>query len=377
MARGSIVKRPSGNYAIVYYVNNKQKWKTIGPNKKEAEKALRDIMGSVDNGTYRELKSVPFSKFCDKWLAERESRVKRSTFEFYEGIARCHLKPYFKERPLHQIRAEDIERYLSFKHKEAKLSPKTIGYHLTVLRMIFKKAILYERVKQNPAQLVEKPRCEKFEMQILKPAEVRIFLENVDERYYPFFLTAIMTGLRMGELLGLRWSDINWFSKQIHVKRSVSLNEVQEPKTKNSIRKIDISPVLVETLKEHKKRLKVESLSFGEDDLVFPNEQGGLLDRHNIYSRYFIPALKKAGLPLIRFHDLRHTYISFLIYQGENLKYVQTQAGHASITTTLDRYSHLIQDAHNGASERLEKTIFKISSEKTELLEYDSTEIKG
>ena len=367
MARGSIVKRPSGNYAIVYYVNGVQKWKSIGPIKKEAEKALREIMGSVDDGTYREMKSISFSKFCDKWLAERESRVKPSTYKFYRDMVNLHLTRYFKGRPIHQIRPENIDNYVAFKTKEGKLSARTIGYHVTCLRMIFKQAVIWERISRNPAKHVKKPRCEKFEMQILTPEETRTFLEHVDKSYYPFFLTAVMTGMRLGELLALRWSDVNWFSNQIHVQRAVSLGEVAEPKSKNSIRKVDMAPVLVETLQKHKKQLKVTSLFSDEDDLVFPNENGGLLDRPNLYARQFIPALKKAGLPLIRLHDLRHTYISFLVHQGENLKYIQSQAGHASITTTLDRYSHLLPDTYNGAGERLQETIFK--SQKKENVE--------
>lgn len=358
MARGSIVKRKSGNYSIVYYVHGKQKWKNIGPVRKEAEKALREIMGQVDAGTYREMRSISFSKFCDKWLEhKRATEIKPTTYDFYSDIVRLHLKAYFKDRPIHHIRTEDIDNYIAFKKREKKLSPNTVGYHVTVLRMIFKQAVIWERINRNPAKHVKKPKRRKYEMQMLKPEEVQKLLEHVDIDYYPFFLAAVLTGLRLGELLALRWSDINWFSQQINVRRAVSEGIIQSPKSEKSVRRVDMAPALLEALREHKNKQKVESL-FSDDNLVFPNENGGLLDRHNVYSRHFAPALKKAGLPLIRFHDLRHCYISFLIASGENLKYVQSQAGHASITTTLDRYGHLIPDAHNGASERLQKTIF-------------------
>ena len=322
-------------------------------------------MGQVDDGTYREQRRVPFSKFCDKWLAERESRVKPTTYRFYKDIVNLHLKSYFKDRPVHQIRAEDIEAYLTFKRKEKKLSARTIGYHLTVLRMIFKKAIIWEYVKKNPAQYIEKPRAKKFEMQILKPEEVQVFLEHVDKDYYPFFLTAVMTGMRLGELLALRWSDINWFSQQIYVGRAVSLGKIEEPKSRHSVRKVAMAPVLAEALKKHKKALKVASLFSDEEDLIFPNAQGGLLDGRNVYHRYFIPSLKKAGLPRVRFHDLRHTYASLLIHQGENVKFIQAQLGHGSISVTLDRYGHLLPDAHNGVGERLQEAIFGTKQEES------------
>ncbi len=271
-------------------------------------------MGAVDNGTYREQRRIPFSKFCDRWLEEKKSRRKPTTYKFYRDIAK-HLKAYFKDRPLHLIQPEDIEAYVRFKTKEGKLSPKTIGYRITVLRMIFKRAIILKHLKENPAQYVEKPRCEHKEMDYLKPDEVKLFLENVDKRYYPLFLTAIMTGLRQGELLALRWGDINWATNQIHVRRSVSLGKIDKPKSKHSIRAVSMPPMLISALKKHKLSCPVS-----EDELVFPNGAGKLMDARDLVNYQFLPALRRAGLRRLRFHNLRHTFSSLLIHSGENLK---------------------------------------------------------
>lgn len=159
--------------------------------------------------------------------------------------------------------------------------------------------------------------------------------------------------MRLGELFALQWSDIDWNSETIRVRKSVWRDKFQEPKSKSSIRAIGMSPTLVSILRDHMKTSKPNEL-----DLVFCSEKGSFLDASNLRKRVFEPALKNAGLRRIRIHDLRHTYASILINQGENLKYIQNQLGHSSITTTVDRYGHLMPDAHKDASARLDQSIF-------------------
>ncbi len=354
MARGAVVKRESGNYAIVFWVDGKQKWKTLGPNKKEAEKALNEAMSQVHDGCYSENKEIGFSELADKWLSDYiEPKVKPATYRFYSYIIRLHLAPYFKDQNIKRLTVNKIETYVAFKRKGTDLSNTTIGYHITVLKMLLKRAVIWEYIKSNPAQYVEKPRVEHKEMDYLNPEEIRLFLDNVSDRFRPFFMTAIFTGMRRGELLALRWSDINWASGHVHVRRTLSLGQIHEPKSKRAIRAIVMSPVLVSTLKKH--RL---SCPHSDTDLVFPNTLGGIMDGRNMYQREYMAALRRAGLRHIRFHDLRHTYASMLISQSENIKFIQHQLGHASIQTTLDRYGHLLPEVHNGVGQRLQETIF-------------------
>lgn len=159
--------------------------------------------------------------------------------------------------------------------------------------------------------------------------------------------------MRLGELLALQWSDIDWKSGTIRVKRSVLNGTFQEPKTRNAIRVIGMSPMLTEVLREH---LAVVPKS--EAGLVFCTEAGKIIDGANLRHRVFEPALKNAGLRKIRIHGLKHTFASLLINQGENFKYVQHQLGHASITTTVDRYGHLMPNAHVYVGKRLDASIF-------------------
>jgi len=189
---------------------------------------------------------------------------------------------------------------------------------------------------------------------ILKPDQIRKLLDATESnKYRTLFLTAVMTGARQGELLGLKWFDVDFERKQIHIKRTFNNGRFFEPKTKSSIRSIDISPALI--LELRKWRLASGSK---DQDLVFTNESGGPIYHDNMYKRHFKPALKTAGLPAIRFHDLRHTYASLLIEQGENIKYIQSQMGHSTPTVTLDVYSHLMKSENPEAAMRLEKTIF-------------------
>ena len=163
-----------------------------------------------------------------------------------------------------------------------------------------------------------------------------------------------MTGARQGEVLGLKWSDVDFQTKQVHISRTFNHGRFFIPKTKGSARRIDIAPTV------HKELAVWKLKSGGQDeDLIFPNEAGQPLNYSNVVQRYFLKALKDAEIPRLRFHDLRHTYASLLIEQGENIKYVQTKLGHSTPTVTLNIYSHLLKDSNQEAACRLESTIFQ------------------
>lgn len=168
------------------------------------------------------------------------------------------------------------------------------------------------------------------------------------------FTIAIMTGARQGELLGLKWKDVNWADNQIHIQRTYNKRTWYDPKSESSDRFIDVGPETIQRLKSWRIACPPSKL-----DLIFPNEIGGPICESHMMSRHFRPAVKNAGLPKMRFHDLRHTYASLLIEQGENIKYIQTQLGHSSPTVTLDVYAHLMTSVNHASAIRLEKGIFQ------------------
>ncbi len=369
MATGSVQKKGSNYYAVYRDPStHKQKWKSAGPNKKKAERMLIEIMAQVQTGGYQEIKEITFEDFVDNWLEHKESRVKPSTYIWYRGIVTLHLKPQFGRLNLSSITTHMIEEFIAKQTTETSLSPTSIGYHLRVLKTILKTAIIWGFLTKNPAEYIQKPRTIKKEMDFLTPEELKLLLENTEPEYYPLFLTAVLTGLRRGELLALKWSDINWATNQIHVRRALVLGKLDEPKSKTSIRALIVPPMLISALKKHHL-----SCPIGELDLVFPNKNGDIMNADNLYKRHFLPSLRRAGLRKIRFHDLRHTYSSLLISQGENIKFIQQQLGHSSIQVTLDRYGHLMPQVQKGAGERLQESVFGNSvrnlledSEKTE-----------
>jgi len=154
-------------------------------------------------------------------------------------------------------------------------------------------------------------------------------------------------------LLGLKWSDIDWKKNQIHIQRTYNCQAWYDTKTETSNRKIDLGPSMMAELKKWKIACLPNKLN-----LIFLNEQGGPVDHNNLLKRKFYPAIEKAELGKFRFHDLRHTYASLLIEQGENIKYIQSQLGHSSPTVTLNVYAHLMKPVNQEAAIRLENTIF-------------------
>jgi hypothetical protein len=218
---------------------------------------------------------------------------------------------------------------------------------------MFKHACIWGHVYKDPTQYIKKPRIQEEEMDFLNPDEIQIFLKNAELDYYALFLTAVMTGMRRGELLGLKWEDIDWNSSQIVVKRALYRGKFVTPKSKYSCRRIVMTPMLKTALDQHK-----IFVARSEENLVFCTDNGLPLDPDNLVKRHFQPALDRAGLRRIRFHDLRHTYASLLISMGENVKYVQHQLGHNSAKTTLDRYGHLMPNSQNDAGMRLDRTVF-------------------
>lgn len=197
------------------------------------------------------------------------------------------------------------------------------------------------------------------DMHVLDPFQVRALLEHASPEARTLLLCAVTTGMRRGELLALKWGDVDWHSRRIWVRRSVGPDgRFQQPKTRGSVRAIAITPTLVSALRHH----RMASSFKGDDDLIFPSERGTPLDGRNMVRRYFEKALRNAGLPRIRFHDLRHTFATLLIAQGEHPKLISEQLGHASVQITLDRYGHLMDQSYGDASERLEAVLFAEST---------------
>jgi integrase len=243
------------------------------------------------------------------------------------------------------------------------LSPKTLENISRTVSSVLTQAVEDGLLPANPAQRLgryyrngDHP---KAEIHPLTRDEATVFLDGARHHApgeYPLFLCALRTGMRLGELLGLQWGDIDFHGRFIEVRRNLVAGRVTSPKN-GKTRRVDMSKQLTLALKALLTARKAEALRRGwgqVPDWVFCNEEGGPLDGDNLRHRVFYKLLAKVGLRRIRFHDLRHTYASLLIAQGESLPYIRDQLGHSSIQVTVDTYGHLIPGANRQAVDKLD-----------------------
>ena len=380
------ITKKRGRLVIDFYdQNGKRRLKTLplGITKTKARKVLADIERAIESGTFlARLHTPTFSEVAKDWLKYKKPSVRDNVLNDYEGHIENHLKPFLGNMPINRINFDAIEKFMSNARKKKRViknkrkkETEQIVKHMTeatlkkimiTLGQVLKYATRKRYIEFNPVREIEKPRAKgRGRIDFLKPHEIRAILNSAgDAEYKMLFLMAVMTGMRQGELLGLMWSDIDGINSQVSVRRSYNHGKFQEPKSEKSYRRIDLSPMVVSELKKWKLQCQK-----GEYDLVFPNEAGNPLDAMNMMHRQFRPALRRAKLREIRFHDLRHTYASLLIDQGEHPKYIQGQMGHASINITMDVYGHLMKDVNSEAPLKLEKAIFEKNGDILETLE--------
>jgi integrase len=332
----------------------KKRWKAAGSRRKDAEALKRRIDGEIAAGTFEKYTDISFNDFADKWLSDYAAiRLKASSRIDCEQVTRNHLKPFFGKYLLKNIAPGMVQNYISTKIKEG-LSPRTVIKTVAILHEMFKHAIVWGYLRDNPTDHAEKPRLTRKEMAFLGREQVLKFLAASSPEYYPLFAAAVLTGARQGELLALRWQDVDLDRQAMFIRRTYHpTHGFSELKTRSGERSIVISSELVRILRLHKKR------SNGNPEvLVFQNKAGNPINPQNMMTREFYPALKRADLPRIRFHDLRHTFAAIMIAMGENIKFIQKQLGHASITVTLDTYGHLLLEVSEGFGQRLDSFVF-------------------
>ncbi len=353
---GAIRKR-GRNYIITYYDSTgKRRWETVGPNLHEARQVLAERMWERRNGKSRVTRDkMTVAEFMRKWqenylaVQQQLGRLKPSTVSSYQSNLACHIVPFFGAMQSCDVTLAHVQEFIKALLAKG-LSPKTIGNVIVILKEMFKHAVQWGHLDTNPVQYVERPRGEDKEMDVLNLDEIRRLLDAQEEPLRTLLLTAVLTGMRQGELFGLQWEDIDFEAHQIHVRRALWHGTLGTPKSRRSRRAIDMPPTLEEALR----RLSTKRRS----EFVFCSERGTPLDADNFRHREFPQALRRAGLRRVRFHDLRHTYTSLLIAHGAHPKYIQAQLGHASIQTTLDRYGHLMPQVHQAEARKLDQLVF-------------------
>ncbi|MBP2657175.1 MAG: Phage integrase [Firmicutes bacterium] len=342
-----------------------------GKTRKEVQEKMEKVKAQIVTGTYVSDRKITIGEWLDTWLITySKPNVRIATWESYETMVRVHIKPSIGNIPLQDLRPEHLQKLYNNKLKSGRikgggLSPKTVGYIHTVLHMALKQATREQLVIRNVAELVNKPKQKKHEITPLTLDELKGFLNAVVEhRFFVPFLLECHTGLRRGELLGLRWQDIDFKQNTLTVKQALIRTRqgllMSEPKTQKSRRTIPLSDEVMATLKSHKaKQSQVKLLAgkaYENADLVFCNELGHPIDPRN-FTKQFARILTNANLPVVRFHDMRHSHATMLLMLNEHPKVVQERLGHSTIAMTLDTYSHILPGMQKQATEKISQAL--------------------
>jgi len=319
-----------------------------GRTRQEVADKLAHALSDRTQGLTFDAGSLKLSEYLDRWLPDIRDTVRQRTWERYEQLVRVHIKPALGRVKLKDLTATHA-RSLYREKLESGSSPRTVQYIHTTLRKALQDAMSDGLIPRNVADGIKAPRPKRKEINPLSPEQARTFLKAVrGDRLEALYVLAIHRGLRQGELLGLRWEDVDLEAGTLQVRRTLSLTKsghVFEPPKNGKGRSVELTQGALDALRGHlaQQLEEIEALGDGYQDqgLMFPGERGQPMRPYTLTGK-LERILKRAGLPKIRFHDLRHTCATLLLSKGVHPKFVQELLGHATISITLDRYSHVI-----------------------------------
>ncbi|MBD0253312.1 MAG: site-specific integrase [Rubrobacter sp.] len=351
---GSITKRTDGRWMARYTVHtaNGPKRRTVyGKTRKEAADKLAKVLSDRTEGIDYDDQNMTVGEYLEVWLKSSvRGSVRQSTYDRDTSLVNNHLPPALGGIKLKKLSAAHVQGFYRDRLDHG-LSPSTVHKMHAILHKALSQALQWHMVPRNVTEAVSPPRPAPKEMRPLTSEEARRLLQEArGNRLEALYVLAVTTGMRQGELLALRWQDVHIENGVLSVRRTLTRNgggiEMGEPKTKKSRRSIRLTPRAVEALESHLERQLRDRGILGDryEDrgLLFTTGTGGPINPSNLRQKSFARLLKEAGLPHIRFHDLRHTCATLLFAQGTHPKYVQELLGHATIAITLDTYSHAI-----------------------------------
>ncbi|MFC1932159.1 tyrosine-type recombinase/integrase [Chloroflexota bacterium] len=375
--KGTIYKRSKDSWTLVYDLHadlvtgkRKQKSQTFKGTKRDAQRALRDILQSLENGSYVKPNKITLGELLRQWLREYASmNTTERTQESYTSIVECHLIPNIGMISLTELQAQQIQSYYAIKLASGRadgkggLSARSVVYHHRILSKALDYGVRMGLVVRNVANVVKPPRVARVTMNTLSSEEVSRFLDEARETdYLVYFATLLYTGLRRGELLALRWRNLDLESASLRVvETAYKLGDgrymIKEPKTAQSCRTVTLSPSMVELFKVYRtdqELLRIQlGVSLDDDDFVFIRPDGSPINP-NAVTLAFRRIINKAGLKDLRIHDLRHTHASLMLTAGVHPKVVSERLGHANIGITLDIYSHVLPGLQEAAAEKFD-----------------------
>lgn len=332
--------------------------------RRAAQERLRTALQGADHGIRPIGQQLPVAVYLDDWLATSVSqRCRPTTIYSYTDTVRRYIVPAIGRIPLAKLEPEHVGRMLADLSASGRLSPTTVRYAYAVLRIALGRALKQGKVLRNVATLVDPPAKATHELRPLTAGEARAFLASVaGDRFGPLFLAAIGTGMRQGELLGLRWQDVDLDAGTITVRHTLERGSrvLAEPKTERARRTLSLPSGVLTGLREQRRRQLEERMATGgrwhDGDFVFAAGNGRPLDPRNVL-RAFHTALAAAALPRQPFHAMRHACATLLLEQGEELSVVSRILGHADLSTTADVYAHFTRGLSERAAARMDAVL--------------------
>ena len=373
---GSISRRKDGRWMgryTVHAADGPKQRAVYGKTRAEVSQKLTKAMADRDSGLTFDAGNLKLGEYLDRWLSECvKGTVKESTFERYEYTIRPHIKPALGHIRLKSLTPAHVRAFYRFKldgaEGSARLAPATVHKLHGVLHKALDQAVADGLIPRNVTDAVKIPRIDREEINPLTAEEAGRLLEAArEDRLEALYVVAVHTGLRQGELLALKWDDVDLEAGTLRVRRTVTYSgrkhSLSEPKTKKSRRTVRLTSGAVAALRDHLERQMEEIDRLGSlyrpGGLVFSSTTGSIINPSNLRNRSFARLLKRAGLSGrgVRFHDLRHTCATLLLSRNVNPKIVSEMLGHATIAITLDTYSHVLPDMQEKAAKAMEEAL--------------------
>lgn len=378
MSRGNIRERSKGSFTITIELpkdtitnKRKQKYYTIKGTKKDAEKFLTEKLRELDTGLLIDIKKMKYSEYLDYWKEKTFNNLEITTKEGYIQKIEKHIKPYLGNLYLEDIKPLHLQNFYDKLLENGKLNGKgglssrsVLSIH-RIIHSSLKQALKWQLVIRNVADSVEPPKAKKYKAKFLTDEQTERLLEiaKTTDIYVPIVI-AVYTGARRGEILGLNWNNINFEKGYIRIIDNLCATNngliIKQPKTNNGIRTIAISNTLIKILKKHKIRQLENKMRLGihykDNNMVCCYEDGHLYNPKR-FSAKFHELLEKNNLPIIRFHDLRHSHASLLVKLGVQPKEISERLGHSNIGITMDLYSHLYEETDREVADMFDKLI--------------------
>ena len=341
----------------------KQIQRTItGKTQKEVSQKLKAATVSIDNGSYIAPCKMTLGQWLDTWLAEYLNHVKPLTQEMYKNEVKKHIRPALGSIRLDGLNTHAIQQFCNSLSRSG-LAPKTVKNIHGVLHSALEQAVAVGFLRENPAKACKLPRFQRPEIHPLEPDQIKLMLQEArKDDYCNLFITAMFTGMRQGELLGLSWSCVDFDTGVITVKQQLQCKDgkyfLETPKN-GKTRTILPAPLVMDALRKEQEKQKSEQQAAGSlwnnsMDLVFTDAVGKHLVRRTVV-KHFKKITHRAGIPEdARFHDLRHSFAVTSLYAGDDIKTVQANLGHATAQFTLDTYGHVMQRMRHDSANRMQ-----------------------